>query len=438
MSPARTAVTHRAVLAIALPIVLSNVTTPLLGVVDTAVIGRLGEARYIGGVALGALVFTSLYWAFGFLRMGTTGLTAQAQGAGDGLEVRAALGRALLIALAVGAAMVALQWPLGRLAFALLPGTDEVEGLARSYFRVRIWSAPFALANYALLGWFIGLAKARVALLLQVFLNSLNVVLDVAFVLGLGWGVVGIAAGTVIAEVAAAVLGLAVAARHFASLGGSWSRPALLDRARLVRTLAVNRDIFVRTLALLFGFAWFMAQSARGGEVALAVNAILLQFVSVTAFFLDGFAFAAETLVGQAIGARARGALVLAVRRSTEWAAAIAALATVVLAALGPFAIDLLSTDPEVRRLGRDYYLWAAVMPVCSVWCYQLDGIFIGATESARMRDAGLLSLGAFLALWWLLRGYGNHGLWLAFTLFMVVRALTLGWWLPALLRRAT
>ena len=428
-------VTHRTVLAIAAPIVLSNISTPLLGIADTAVMGQLGDPKYIGAVAIGALIFTLVYWTFGFLRMGTTGLTAQALGAEDGAEIRAALGRALLIAGAVGSALILAQWPIREIAFALLDGGPEVEPLARTYFDIRIWSAPWALANYALVGWFIGLGRAKIALLLQVFLNLVNIFFNITLALGLGWGVAGIAAGTLIAEVAAAVLGLLIAARHLRFYPGRWTRARLLDAAQLARTVAVNRDIMLRTVVLMLSFAWFTAKSAEAGTVTLAVNSILLQFVTVSAFFLDGFALAAEALVGKAVGARRRADFDRSARLSTLWAAGIALMLSLGIFASGGAVIDFLSVDAEVRAVARVYLFWAALLPVVSVWCYQLDGIFIGATRGPEMRNAALASSLIFLALWWLFLPYGNHGLWAALTGFNLMRAASLGFYLPRLRR---
>ncbi|HBF98585.1 MAG TPA: MATE family efflux transporter, partial [Alphaproteobacteria bacterium] len=380
-----------------------------------------------------------VYWTFGFLRMGTTGLTAQARGAADEPELRAALGRALLIALLGGGLLIALQWPLRFISFALLDGTAEVEALARSYFDIRIWSAPAALANYALLGWFIGLERARTALLLQVFLNGLNIALDFWFVAGLGWGVAGIAAGTLLAELSAALLGVIVALRYLRksrkSEGGQWDWRRIMARAPLLRTIAINRDIFIRTVALLAAFAWFTAQSAKAGNVVLAANAILLQFVSVSAYFLDGFAFAAEVFVGKAIGARDPRALLAAVRLSGIWAAAMAILISLAYLLSGAVIIDLLTIDPDVRGMGREFLGWAVAMPIVSVWCFLLDGIFIGATRGPEMRNASLASTGIFLLLWWALLPLGIDGLWLAFLLFNVARAVTLGAYFPRLVR---
>lgn len=428
-------VTHRMVLAIAVPIVISNLSTPLLGLADTAVMGRMGDPKYIGAVALGALIFTMVYWTFGFLRMGTTGLTAQAEGARDGEEIRAALGRALLIAGGIGLALILLQWPIALAAFALLDGGEEVEELARLYFDIRIWSAPAALANYAIAGWFIGLGRAKTALVLQVFLNLVNLFFNIWLALGLGWGVAGIAAGTLIAEVSAAVLGLALAAHALKLYPGIWTRARLLDAARIRRTIAVNRDIMIRTIVLLLSFAWFTAKSAEAGTVILAVNSILLQFVTACAFFLDGFALAAETLTGKAAGARDLRSFDRAAKLSTLWAAGISALLTLLMFAAGGAAIDFLTLDAEVRDTARHYLIWAALLPVLSVWCYQLDGIFIGATQSAEMRNAALASSLLFLALWWLFLPYGNHGLWAALTGFNLMRAVSLGFYYPRMRR---
>lgn len=428
-------VTHRTVLAIAVPVVLSNLTTPLLGLADTAVMGQLGGPKYIGAIAVGALIFNFLFWAFGFLRMGTTGFTAQAYGADDGNEVRAALGRALVLAVVAGIGLIALQWPLERIAFWLIDGSADVEILAGDYYAIRIWSAPAALINFALLGWFIGLQRARTALILQLILNGINVGLDIFFVMGLGWGVTGVALGTAIAEVTAAACGLALAAMSLHSIAGHWSRTALLDWPRLARTITVNRDIMARTLLLMFAFAFFTAQGAAAGNVALAANAVLMQFVFFAAFFLDGFAFAAEALVGQALGAKARRTFDQAVKLSSLWSGGFAVLLSLGFVVLGPWFIDFLTIDLTVRAAARDYLWWAASLPVVSFACYQLDGIFIGATRTADMRDAAALSLIMFLLVWWALLPFGNHGLWAALTIFNAVRAIFLGRYYPALVR---
>jgi len=431
----RSRLTHREVLAIAVPITLSNVSTPLLGVVDTAVMGRMGDPAYIGAVALGALVFSFAFWAFGFLRMGTTGLTAQAFGANDEVEIRAALGRATLIAALIGVALVALQWPIREIAFTLLGAGEKVEGLARIYFDIRIWAAPATLLNYALFGWFIGLGNARIALVLQLILNALNMLLDVVLALGLDMGVAGVALGTLIAEFAAAAAGLLYAVRSMARGTGGWTLRRVLDAEKLRRTLAVNRDIMIRSLALMVAFAWFMAHGAKQGDTTLAANALLMQFITVAAFILDGLAFAAEAQVGRAVGAGDRSRLIAAIRITTVWAAGFALLASALFALTGPVIIDFLAVDPATRAQARTYLPWAAWAPLAGVWCFQLDGIFIGATRTAEMRNAMLLALAIFLAAWWLLTPFGNTGLWAALMVHYAARAGTLLAYVRALLR---
>ena len=364
-------VTTRRVLSIALPIMLSNVSTPLLGVVDTAVVGRLPGPAPLGAVALGSLIFSFVFWGFGFLRMGTTGLTAQASGAGDDEEVRAALGRALLLAFGLGVLLVLLRAPITELALHLVHGSPAVETLTRDYVALRIFAAPATLASFALLGWFIGLGQARTALALQLVLNLTNVVLDATFVMGLGWGVRGVAAGTLAAEFIAAAVGLALAARELRRRGGFGGRATLgrvLDGAGLRRTVSVGGDILVRTLALVFAFAWFTDRGARAGELVLAANAVLMQLVNVAAYFLDGLAFAAETLVGRAVGAKSPRLFDAAVRRTTELAAAVALALTAVFVLAGPLFIDGLTTDAEVRAFARRFLPWAAAGPLAGVW----------------------------------------------------------------------
>ena len=434
-APGRPPVTHRVILAIAVPIMISSVSTPLLGIVDTGVVGQIPDPAYIGAVALGGLVFNFVFWAFGFLRMGTTGLTAQALGAGDAVEIRASLGRAVLIAVTVGAGLVTLQWPIREIAFALIEGSPKVEGLARDYYDIRIWAAPATLTNYALLGWFIGLARARVALMLQLVLNLTNIGLDAFFVLGLDMDVKGVALGTVLAELLAAAVGLVLAARHLRGFGGHWDFARLGAADRIKRTIAVNRDIMIRSLALIVAFAWFMARGARQGDAVLAANAVLMQFITIAAFFLDGLAFAAEALVGKAVGAAHRAGLSAAARMTTWWAAGVALLASAFFALLGNAVIDLLSVDQTVRAIAHAYLPWAVGAPLVAVWAFQLDGIFIGATRTAEMRNAMLMSLLIFLVAAWALTPLGNRGLWAALYVLYAARTATLFYYFPGLVR---
>lgn len=427
---------NRRIWALAGPIIVSNVTVPLLGMVDTAVVGHLPDPRYIGGVAVGALIFTFVYWGFGFLRMGTTGPTAQAWGSEDAGEVRAVLGRALLVAFGLGAVLLLLQGPVGAVAFRLLNASADVEAEGAAYYAVRIWGAPAALANYVLLGWFFGLQNARWPLALQIFMNGLNIVLDFIFVMGLGWGVEGVAAATLIAEYGALGLGLALAAKRLAMLGPARAAGRILDPARFRRMLAVNRDIFIRTLLLISSFALFTDRGATLGDITLAANAVLLNLVSTSAFALDGFAHAAEALVGGAVGRRSRADLSGAVRATMRWGGVAAVFTAAAFAVAGGALVELLTTIPEVRAEARDFLPFAAAMPLISVWCYLYDGIFLGATRTREMRNAAILTTALYVtALWTFVPQWGNHGLWLALIAMNALRGITLAAYYPRLAR---
>ena len=435
-APADGRLGYREVLAIAFPILLSNLTTPFIGIVDTAALGRLGAPHLIGGVAVGGVIFSLLFWAFGFLRMGTTGLAAQAEGRGEEKEVAALLIRALILAGFAGLLLVILQRPIGEAAFALIEGSARVEAAARTYFDVRVWGAPAALANYAILGWFVGRGDARTVLLLTLLLNGINIVLDALLVLVFDLGVAGVAYGTLAAEITAAVAGIALALRAVAGAGARPSRSRIFEPAGFLRTLTVNADIMVRTLALVFAFAWFAARSAAAGDVTLAVNAVLANFFHLSAYLLDGFAFAAQALVGQAIGAASFARFRGAVAVSSGWALAIGAGLALAFWLAGGLFIDILTVNPEIRAAARDYFPWVALAPLTGVACFQLDGIFIGATRTADMRNMMLVSLALYLAAWWVLAPlYGNHGLWGSLIVFFVARAVTLGLRYPALER---
>ncbi len=422
-------------LRLAAPIIVSNITVPLLGAVDTAVVGHLPDPAYLGGVAIGVTIFDFLYWSFGFLRMSTTGFVAQARGAGDAAEIRAVLGRALLIAAALGAAMVVLQGPIASASLRLVGASPEVQANAADYVSVRIWSAPATLANYALLGWLFGMQRPKTALVLQVFTNSLNIALDLWFVVALGWGVPGVAGASVIADYAASGVALWLILRTLPGRAG-WERARLFDRVRLASLLRVNRDIFVRTVCLIFAFAWFTVQGARLGTVTLAANAVLLNLQAIMAYGLDGFAFAAEALVGAAIGARDRAGFAAAVRAAAAWSIALAALVAALYGVLGASLVSLFTNLPEVQAAAIAFLPWMVVSPVISVWSYVLDGIYVGATRAVEMRNGMIIALGVYLvATQLLVPVMGNSGLWLALMILMAARAATLGAWFPRVLR---
>ena len=427
-------VSNTRVFSIAGPAMLTNVTTPLLGVVATAAIGRLGDAALLGGVAMASIAFDCLFWLFGFLRMGTVAFTAQALGADDEREQRAVLARALLIAGAIGLLIVAVQVPFATLVFDSMGGSAEVTAAARQYFFVRAWAAPFTLANFVFLGWLVGLARVRAAMAIQIGLNLVNMVFMVVLVLDLDLGITGAALASVIAQIAGFVAGIAVAWRI---LGGriGVSPAVLFDRARIMRMLAVNRDIMIRTAALISAFVFFTARGARAGDVTLAANAVLHNFTLVGAFFLDGIATAAEQICGQAYGARDRKAFGHAVKLVVLWGFAFGLAATALFAIIGDRMIDVMTTSADVRDTARRFIWFAALAPVCGVMAFCYDGIYIGATWARDMRNLMLASLATYLAAWWLLQGLDNAGLWIALLIFFIARGVYQAARYPALAR---
>lgn len=426
----------RRIWAIAAPIIAANLSTPLLGAVDTAVVGFLDDPAPIGAVAVGAIVFSFIFWAFGFLRQATSGFAAQAFGAGDAAELRATFARPMLLAGLLGLAVILLQTPLGWLAFEFVDASDRVGELAEDYYRIRIWAAPATLANYALLGWLLGTQRAFSAFFLQLVLNGTNIALDLLFVVQFGWGVEGVAIASVVAECLAMLLGLALAARVLRQDGGHWQWPRILDRHKLMRLFRVNLDILLRNLGLTLAFAYFTRQSAQLGDVTLAANAVLLHFFTFTAYGLDGFAHAVEVIAGSAIGARSKAVYRGAVAASTRWAAGFAVLIALLFALVGTDFIALFTNLDDVKAIAGRFLPWVVALPLVSVWSFQLDGIFIGAVRSAEIRNAMAVSLLFFLgACWLLVAPYGNHGLWLAMTIFMAARAVTLWIYFPRIER---
>ena len=428
--------THKRVWLIAGPIIISNISVPMLGAVDTAVMGHLPDPKYLGGVAIGAMVFTFIYWGFGFLRMGTGGLTAQAFGAQDADEVRACLARAAVIGIPAALILIVLQLPIASVAFSILEASSDVENLAQEYFFVRIWGAPATLMNFALLGWFIGCQNTKAALWHQLSLNGVNIVLDLVFVVWFGWGVAGVAAATAIADAVAVVIGLFLALPILRGLGGQFVRAKILEASKIKRTVALNIDIFIRTICLVSAFAYFTAQGAAFGNVVLAANAVLLNFQTFMAHALDGFAHSAEALGGGAIGAKDRRAFRDAVRVSVFWGLVVAVGFSLLYLVAGPVIIDVLTGIETVRETGRDFLVWSAVMPLIAVFPFLLDGIFLGATRGATMRNAMIVSLMIYVACcYFLVPLWGNDGLWASLTIFMGARGLTLGVRYPALVK---
>ncbi len=434
-APARP-LTHRRVLGIALPILLSNVTVPILGVVDTGVVGQLGDPVPIGAVGIGAVILTAVYWIFGFLRMGTTGMTSQALGADDQGEADALLSRALMIGGAAGALMILLQWPVFAAGFAISPASEAVEEGARTYMAIRVWSAPAAIALFGITGWLIASERTGAVLAIQLWMNGLNITLDLVFVLGFGWGVGGVAVATFLAEWSGLALGLWFCRDAFRR--PYWrEQPRGFDRARLINMAVVNRDILLRSLCLEATFVSFLFFGARFGDVPLAANQILLQFLHVTAYALDGFAFSAETLVGNAMGARNRSRLRRAAQLTSAWGLGIVFLLSAAFWLIGPAIIDIMTTSLPVRAEAKGLLPWMVAAPLLGIAAWMLDGIFIGATRTADMRNMAAISALVYFVAVWAFSGYGNDGLWMALLTSYVARGVTLGLRYPALERAA-
>ena len=427
-------VTTARVFAIAGPAMVANLTTPLIGIVSTSAVGRLGDAALLGGVAMASVIFDCMFWLFAFLRMSTVAFTAQSIGAGEADELRALLARALVVAGLIGAALILLQLPLAAVLLTAMGGSASATAAAKTYFAIRIWSAPLALGNYVVLGWLIGQARAALALSVQVAINLVNMGVTVLLVLVLGAGIAGAAIAAVTAEAAGLLFGLLIARRL---LRGrlTVSRATLFDRAKLMRMLAVNRDIMIRTAALIAAFLFFTAQGARSGDVTLAANAVLNNFLLVSAFFLDGLANAAEQLCGQAFGARDKTAFSGATRLVVLWGLAFALAVAVVFALFGPHLIDIMTASVDVRSMARNFLVFVVVSPLLAVFAFAFDGVYIGATWARDMRNLMVASLGIFLAAWLALRSFGNAGLWAALLVHYAARGGLEAARYPALLR---
>ena len=419
----RIEVTHRHMLALALPMTLSHVTTPLLGLVDATVIGRLGEAHLLGAVALGAVIFDFVFWSFGSLRMATAGLTAQATGAGDRHQVDCTLARALLVAVITGLVLILLQWPIARIAFSLAGASGAVTEALSTYFYLRIWAAPFTLANYVILGSTLGRGRTDLGLLLQVAINVANILLTLVLVIGFDLGVAGAAIGTASAEVAGVGLGILVL-RRLGSTPFDVAIGEVLNKAAMLQTMAVNRDIMIRNVALILAFSIFSALGARAGDVTLAANAVLYNMFLIGGYFLDGFATAAETLCGQSVGARDERGFRRAIALSLGWSLGFGLAVSGGLLIGGGWFIDFVTTSPEVRAHARDYLAFAALTPLVGAVAFAFDGIYTGATWTRAMRDLMLIAFAAFGLVLLVASGLGNTALWIALLVFLGTRGI--------------
>jgi len=410
---------------IAAPMILSNVSVPLLGMVDTGVTGHLDSSAYLGAVALGATIFTFIYMGMNFLRMGTTGIAAQSFGADDNDGLRASLGQALVVGFLIALTLITFRNPIGQLALTLLGGDAQTQQYATQYFQIRIWSAPGTLANFALIGWFIGLQNARVPLMIFLTINLTNIALDLLFVIVLGMTVDGVALASVIAEYSGFIVGVTFAAITLKKREGHWPFSRLTNFGAYKAFFSVNANLFIRTMALMFTLSFVTAQSARLGGHILAANAVLLNFQHLTAFGLDGFAHAAEAMVGKAIGQKRRDTLVHVVNLTLKWSVIFALGFTAVYLLAGRLIISMLTDLPDVRETAIRYLPWMIASPLVSVWCFLYDGVYVGATRAKEMRNIMVFStLFVFLPAWYFLRPFGNDGLWLAFLLFLAARGI--------------
>jgi multidrug resistance protein, MATE family len=400
---------------------LSHVTTPLLGLVDATVIGRLGEAHLLGAVALGAVIFDFVFWSFGSLRMATAGLTAQATGAGDRHQVDCTLARALIVAAVIGTLLILMQWPIGTIAFSLVGASTSVTEALSTYFFLRIWSAPFTLANYAILGSTLGRGRTDLGLILQVAINLANIALTATLVLVFEYGVAGAAIGTGLAEAMGVGLGILVL-RRLGSNPFDVKANEVLNRPAMLQTMVVNRDIMIRNIALMLAFVIFNSLGARSGDVTLAANAVLYNMFMISGYFLDGFATAAETLCGQSVGARDERGFRRAISLSVGWSLGFGLVVSAILLIGGSHFIDFVSTNPDVRIHAREYLAFAALTPLIGAVPFAFDGIYAGATWTKAMRDLMLVAFSAYGLVLVAAGSLGNAALWIALLVFLGAR----------------
>ncbi|WP_254795458.1 MATE family efflux transporter DinF [Arsukibacterium indicum] len=418
---------QKKVAAIALPMVLSNLSVPLLALVDTAVSGHLEHAWYLGGVALGSSLISLLFFLLGFLRMSTTGLTAQAYGANDNEGQLTCLSQSLLVALLLALLLLSLQGPLAQLAFSFSDASNEVNQQAQLYFGIRIWSAPATLINLVLMGWFLGRQNARYPMWMLIVTNLVNILLDLLFVLGFGWQVAGIAAASVVADYAGLLLGGSLLLRSLVAKTLLTSMLSQLSRlAGLRRLFALNRDIFLRSLCLQSVFVFIAFQGAAYGDNTVAANAVLLSFLMLVSYAMDGLAYAAESLTGNAIGARDKHLLGNTLSLLALWCLVLASVFSAGYGLFGNSFVSLLTSLPEVQQHAARYLGWMILLPLLACWAYFLDGVFIGATQGKTLRNSMLLALLGFAGSFYLLQSWQNHALWAALSVFMALRSISL------------
>ncbi len=415
----------REILRIAVPSIVTNITVPLLGMVDVAIVGHIGNASHISAIALGTMVFNLIYWNFGFLRAGTSGLTAQAYGARDRREYTDILVQGMSVALAAALLIICLRHPVAILCRRLIRSTPEVLSLMLSYFYIRVWAAPATISLYVIKGWFIGMQNARAPMWVATILNIVNILISLLLVYGFGAGIEGVAWGTVAAQYSGLLLAIAIWLVKYRRLLNDMDLKSALRRDRLVRFFKVNTDIFLRSLCLVAVFTFIPYISATMGEEILAANTLLMQLFTLTSYIMDGFAYAGESIVGKHVGARDLGGLKSVVRGLNLWGVALAGVFTLVFLLGGEWILRLLTEDPTVTETAKEYLFWSYLVPFAGYAAFIYDGIYIGATASVAMRNIMFVATAVFFCLYFPLAPFfANNALWLAFIVFLVTRGL--------------
>lgn len=417
--------TDRQILHIALPSIVSNITVPLLGLIDVSIVGHLGAASYIGAIAVGGMLFNMIYWLFGFLRMGTGGLTAQAYGRHDLQEVTRILLRSLSISLLLALALLLLQYPIRNIAFMCMDTSEEVRQLATLYFHICIWGAPATLGLYGFTGWYIGMQNSRFPMFIAITQNIVNIAASLFFVFVLKMKVEGVALGTLVAQYAGLGMACLLWLAYYRPLRKYLRQKALFDRTEMKRFFQVNRDIFFRTLCLIAVTVFFTSTGAAYGDVVLAVNALLMQLFTLFSYFMDGFAYAGEALTGKYIGAKDDQSLRLTIRHLFKWGIALSLLFTLLYGAGGKSFLGLLTNDTSVISASEEYIYWVLAIPLAGFSAFLLDGICIGATATHLMLRSMLVASASFFLLYYGLHDtLGNHALWMAFIVYLALRGI--------------
>ena len=416
---------HREILALSIPSIIANITTPLLGIVDVAIVGNMGSAVYIAAIAIGSTILNMLYWPFAFLRMGSSGMTAQAFGANDNRQCSLVLYRSLAVALIVGIAIIAMQYAISQCAFYFMGATNDTLLFSKQYFSVCIWGAPAMLSSFALSGWFIGMQNSRATMWISIFINLLNITTSVVLVYIFDWGIIGVATGTLVAQWGGFLLGLLIIKQKYRL--ATVSLTDILHKAELKRFFSINTDIFLRTLCLVAVTMWFTRAGAKQSDVILAVNTLLMQLFMLFSYFMDGFAYAGEAMVGKYIGAKDNLKLKSSINALFQWGLGMALLFTMIYLLGGKSFLSLLSSDSMVINASASYFYWAVAIPFCGFMAFTWDGIFIGATRTRAMLVSMATAMVIFFTIHFALFPLiGNHALWLAFISYLIIRGFVL------------